>query len=178
MGREAERIVPGKVEFLSSPEQLITLNYLSRSATRFLILLKKEILDPISLEEVKRVASEVDWPSYFRPTSSFAVRAERIGYHDFTSVDVTAAVGEAVVERFLTNTGVRIRANLKNPDVIVRAYVSGNKLILGLDTTGESLHKRGYRVFEHRTALNPIIAYALVRLSGWLNTVKGDSEVP
>ncbi len=173
LGRDAKGVVPGKVEFSAEPEEILRLNYTSRTAIRFLILVSREVLDPISLESVKRVASSVEWSSFFSPTSTFAVRAERVGYHDFTSVEVAATVGEAVVEHF-SSLGTRIRANLRRPDVVIRAYVSGNLLLLGLDTTGESLHRRGYRIFEHRTSLNPVIAYSLVELSGWLGSLSED----
>ncbi len=173
LGVDVRGIVPGKVEFLATPKDILRLNYTSRTAIRFLILVSREILDPINLNSVKKVASSVEWSLLFNPSSTFAVRAERVGYHDFTSVQVAATVGEAIVEHF-SSLGARIKANLKRPDVVIRAYVSGNLLLLGLDTTGESLHKRGYRVFEHRTSLNPVIAYSLVELSGWLDSIHTD----
>ncbi len=173
LGRDARGVVPGKVEFPAEPEEILRLNYTSRTAIRFLILVSREILDPINLESVKRAASSIEWSSFFSPSSTFAVRAERVGYHSFTSVEVAATVGEAVVDHF-SSLGTRIRANLRRPDVVIRAYVSGNLLLLGLDTTGESLHRRGYRVFEHRTSLNPVIAYSLVELSGWLDSLSED----
>ncbi len=173
LGRGVRGVVPGKVEFMATPEEILRLNYTSRTAIRFLILVSKEILDPIDLESLKKAASSVEWSSLFSPSYTFAVRAERVGYHNFTSVNVAAIVGEAVVEHF-SSLGTRIRANLKRPDVVIRAYVSGNIFLLGLDTTGESLHKRGYRVFEHRTSLNPVIAYSLVKLSGWLDSLPSD----
>jgi len=178
IGATPAKVAPGKIEFLASPEDVILMNYMSRTATRFLVVLFRGIIDPMNLENIKKAALEVDWPTLFHYESLFAVRAERTGNHEFTSVEVAATIGEAIVERFLADTGNRIRANLRRPDVLVRAYVTGNLLIIGLDTSGESLHRRGYRIFNHRTSLNPIIAYSLVKLSKWLDTLRKDPEVP
>ena len=77
LGREAKRVVPGKLEFPATPEEIIRLNYSSRSGIRFLVLLDRRVLDPIDLNSIKRAALEVDWSLFLSPESTFAVRAER-----------------------------------------------------------------------------------------------------
>ncbi len=168
-GVNSDLVLPGKLTFRVRPEELIKLNYTSRIAHRFLILLLRGEMSEPSLEEVYEMSREINWSDYFDPTSTFAVRVERHGVHRFTSVEAAATIGKAVVDHFMAQ-GFRIRANLKQPDVIVRGYISGSSLIIGLDTTGRSLHMRGYRKFMHRAPLNPCVASALVRATDWLSS--------
>ncbi len=175
-GINSEIVLPGKLKFSTDPETLLSLNYRSRIAHRFLLLLAKWESERLTLEEVYRVSSEVSWSDYFDPNSTFAVRVDRHGKHDFTSVEVAATVGKAVVDHFMAQ-GSRIRANLREPDVIIRGYVSENLFLLGIDTTGKSLHMRGYRKFMHRAPLNPCLASALVRATGWLRAFKDHNFV-
>jgi len=174
LGFSARPILPGKVLLSSDEEGVVWLNYCSRLAHRFVILLADAEIDPRDLSSVGRAAFQVDWSSWFSPDRTFAVRAVRVGEHSFRSPDVAAEVGAAVVRHFLSSCGRRIRANLRRPDVLIRAYVSGRRMLLGIDTTGESLHRRGYRRYQHRASLSPTIGYALVRLTGWLSDPEGE----
>ncbi len=172
----SKTILPGKLEFTASPETLLALNYRSRIAHRFLILLVSWESPELTLKELYQVSSQVPWSDYFDPTSTFAVRVDRYGEHDFTSVEAAATIGKAVVDHFSAH-GNRIKANLREPDVTIRGYISGNLFLLGIDTTGKSLHMRGYRRFMHRAPLNPCLASALVRATGWLEAFEDHNFV-
>ncbi len=178
IGVSARPAVPGKARFSAEPEKAIELVYGVRSANRILLLVGEGEVDPKDLASIGKVAREVDWCDYFDPDMTFAVRAERAGSHTYRSPDIAAEVGAAVVEHFLERSGERIRANLKSPDVTVRAYVSGSVLLLGIDLVGESLHKRRYRVYQHPASLSPVVAYSLIRLTGWLAEIERDPSSP
>ncbi len=178
IGEAARPAVPGKVRFSAEPEKAVELVYGMRSANRILLLVGEGEVDPSDLASVGGIAGGVEWSDYFDPDMTFAVRAERAGKHAYRSPEIAAEVGAAVVEHFLRRSGERIRANLKSPDVTVRAYVSGGVLLLGVDLVGESLHKRGYRVYQHPASLSPVVAYSLIRLTGWLAEVERDPSSP
>jgi len=158
----------GKVFFKGSVEDCARVNYACKTVNRVFLLLVSESVDGLS--DVERVSASVDYAGYIDRCQSFAVRADRVGVHPFTSLDVAAAVGKAVIESFRSATGVRLKVSLNNPDVEVYALLRDGEFLLGLDTTGESLHRRFYRRGYHRAALSPTVANSMVRLSGWKRT--------
>ncbi|MEM1607414.1 MAG: THUMP domain-containing protein [Candidatus Bathyarchaeia archaeon] len=89
--------------------------------------------------------------------STFRVTCERIGEHEFTSLDVQRVAGQAIVDKYCR------RVNLKDPETIVRVDVAHNLCIVGIQRTRTSLRIRYPRAFQHYSALNPIIAYAMLR---------------
>jgi len=116
-----------------------------------------------SLEEIYERTVAVDFSELFEHGQSFAVRTERIGKHDFTSLEISAKVGRAVLD----STRKRVKVDLKQPDVELLAYLRDSDYFLGVNLTGKSMHARGYRVYDHPAALKTTIAQAMVRLVGW-----------
>jgi 23S rRNA G2445 N2-methylase RlmL len=103
----------------------------------FLLLLSEEVG---GLEDIRRFSASVDYADYIGRGQSFAVRADRVGVHPFTSLDIAASVGQAVIESFQTATGVRLKVDLSNPDVEIYALLRDSEFLLGVNTTGVSLH--------------------------------------
>ncbi|MCS7385944.1 MAG: class I SAM-dependent RNA methyltransferase [archaeon GB-1867-005] len=102
---------------------------------------------------------------YLNPHISFAVRAERLGSHEYTSMDIARIAGKAVKDLFSSGSQSP-PVNLDNPAVIVRVDVVGEVCFVSICTTGDqSLHRRGYRVYDHPAALKPTIAYAMSMMS-------------
>lgn len=92
--------------------------------------------------------------------STFRVTCERVSVHEFTSVDVQRSAGQALVDKY----GRKV--DLKNPETIVRVDVAHNMCIVGIQMTRASLRIRYKRAFHHYSALNPVIAYAMLRIAG------------
>jgi tRNA (guanine6-N2)-methyltransferase len=158
----------GKVFFSGLAEDCARVNYACKTVNRvFLLLLSEEVG---GLEDIRRVSASVDYTDYIGRGQSFAVRADRVGVHPFTSLDIAASVGQAIIESFQTATGVRLKVDLSNPDVEIYALLRDSEFLLGVNTTGESLHRRFYRRGYHRAALSPTVANSMVRLSGWRHT--------
>jgi len=156
----------GKIFFKASEDDIIRLNLASRTIHRVFVLLsrsKAEVLD-----DVYRAARSVDYTEFIGADQAFAVKGERHSKDKpFTSMDMAAVVGRAVIESFRERTGVRLKVNLDNPDVQLYCLIRDSELLIGLDTTGKSLHRRYYRVYHHRAALQPSIAASMLMLSGW-----------
>ena len=166
LGREGWVEHKGLVGVDGGMEEVYVLNLFSRSLYRVYLVLERG--DFRKLEEIYKKVRELRFGDLILPSQAFAVRAERQGEHDFTSQDVARVVGQAIIESFLEERGVRLKVNLEEPDVIFRVEVRDDRFWFGLDTTGEKgLGKRGYRVYEHPAPLKPPIAYTLVRLSEW-----------
>ncbi len=104
---------------------------------------------------------------YISPNSSFAVVTERIGVHEYTSIDISRIVGDAVRKVVEEKYGVKPRVDLRKPETIIHVFVRDNEFFLGISLTGPySMHRRGYRIYDHPAALKPTLAYALLTLSG------------
>jgi len=90
---------------------------------------------------------------------TFRVTCERVGSHEYTSMDVQRVAGQAIVDKYGT------KVNLENPETVVRVDVVHNLCFVGIQLTRSSLRIRYSRVFQHPSALNPVIAYAMLRYS-------------
>ncbi len=164
-GRKPEAVGEGRLLLKGSAKDVLLLNYCSNTLHRVVLLLLREEVE--TLEEVYSSALSVPFEELIAPEQSFAVRAERIGEHEFTSPEIAARIGQAVIDRYRRERGHRLRVNLKEPGVVIRAELSGRLLWLGVDTTGRSLHRRGYRAYLHPAPLKPTAAHALLRLAEW-----------
>ena len=158
----------GRIKFKADEKAIFTLNYCSNSLHRVIILLNYGEFS--TLHEIYEATKEIDFAKFIGEEQTFAVVASRFatqGSHDFTSLDVASQVGQGVIDSFSESTGKRLKVNLKHPDVVISAGVVDNRFWIGIDTTGESLHKRKYRVYQHPAPLKASIAYAMVRISAW-----------
>lgn len=155
----------GRVYLEGTPEDVYRLNLASGCVLRVLVELASTSVE--SLEDVYEVGRGLPYEDYVPADRAFAVRAKRYGEHRFTSMDVADRVGQAVIDRIRSRRGDRLPVDLDEPEVIVRVMLRGERLTVSLDTTGRSLHRRGYRRNRHPAPLNPTVAHALLRLAGW-----------
>lgn len=158
-------IRPGKVFFTAGEHFIYIGNNTLRTVNRVFIELVHTKFE--TLRDIREVAESLSYTEFIRSNATFAVRAERVGVHDFTSIDVGREVGAGVIESYAGETGVKLRVDLRRPDVEVHAFVSDNDLTIGINTTGTSLHRRGYRVYDHPAALKTTLASALLELLGY-----------
>jgi tRNA (guanine6-N2)-methyltransferase len=104
---------------------------------------------------------------FVTPWTPFAVRAERAGEHEYTSLDIARVSGDAVIDAVRSTYGLRPPVDLDYPSIIVSVDVIGSRATVGIDLGGDiSWHRRGYRVYDHPAALKPTLAYAMLWLSG------------
>ncbi|NIR58498.1 MAG: hypothetical protein GWO02_02740 [Gammaproteobacteria bacterium] len=119
------------------------------------------------------------------PEQSLAVAVTRRGDHPFNSEDIARVAGQAILDAYRAERGVRPPVDLDAPDVEFRLEVRDDRFWLGIDTTGRaSLAERGYRRNAHPAALKPPIGYAMVRLAEWrpdeslLDPMCGSATIP
>lgn len=181
-GVEAEPDV-GKVFFEGDLRQAILLNYSSQMLHRVFLLIVRENVE--TLDDIYRVAKNVDYCSLMDRGQSFAVRAERHAKHyPFTSLDIAATIGRAVIDSYREATGVSVRVNLDEPEVELYSLLRDSELLIGLNLTGSSLHRRFYRVFQHKAGLHSAIAAGMLRIAGWrreqslLDPMCGSGTIP
>ncbi|MCD6428678.1 MAG: hypothetical protein J7L12_03575 [Desulfurococcales archaeon] len=153
----------GKVFYEGDLRLMYLSNFMLRTVNRvFVLLLRERFKD---LADIGRLAKSLTYSEFINKDLSFAVRAERHGEHDFTSLDVKRVVGAAIIESYMEEKGHRLKVNLDEPDVEFFVLVRDDEVIIGVNTSGNSLHKRNYRVFNHPAALKTTLAAAMVKLS-------------
>jgi tRNA (guanine6-N2)-methyltransferase len=163
IGARAVETQQGRV-IVDGPETLIPrLNLQVKCSEHVYVVLARESVE--SLEDIYRVTKEAECTILSR-NQSFAVRASRVGSHPFRSQDVAGYVGQAIIDAHLAEDKPRPPVSLNYPRVEFRAWLREDDFILGVNTTGEGLHKRRYRVYRHPAPLNPCIAAAMLRLAG------------
>jgi len=94
-----------------------------------------------------------------KKAKSFRVTSQRIGKHAFTSVQIQKFAGQALVDKY------NKKVDLKNFELNVICDVIGNKCVVGLQLTKDSLHKRFKRVFNHPAAIKAPLAFAMLKLA-------------
>jgi len=146
----------GKVIYEGKEELVYKLNYRAKRIFRVAVILSMgKIAD---LEDTRKFVKDVD----FCINNTFAVRTKRRGKHNFTSMDVNAVVGEEILRKC-----PNAKVNLDEPDLTFLCWVDNDNFIFTLDTTGESLHRRGYRVYQHPAPINPVLASLMLDFAGW-----------
>lgn len=110
------------------------------------------------LEDIYRGILSLEIPEVER-SSSFRVTSTRIGVHEYTSIDIQKAAGQAIVDKY------HKRVDLKGYQVEVIVDVVGRRCWVGVNLTRDPLHKRFMRPFDHKAALKPPLAYAMLRMA-------------
>ncbi len=118
-------------------------------------------------EDVYRAAYELAWPDWFAYSSSIKVRvtAQRC---PLPSLDfLTLRIKDAICDKFVAITGKRPSVDTRTPDIRIDAFIDAQFVTLYLDTSGEPLFKRGYRLNTVEAPLRENLAAGLLRLTGW-----------
>src|SRR5258708_21427158 len=164
---KAVNIEPGRggVNFAGDQPLLYQANLWLRTAIRVLWpILQARVESP---EELYDAVRSVDWARYLTPEHTLAVdcnvRDSRITHSKYAALKTKDAICDQFLERF----GRRPSVDVEQPMVGLNLHIYRDQAVLSLDSSGESLHKRGYRPIQTKAPLNEALAAALVMLSGW-----------
>ena len=118
-------------------------------------------------DEVYETVKSIDWEQYLDCNSTFSVDA--VVYSDvfrhskFVSYRVKDAIADYFNEKYDRRPSVRIN----NPDLVFHIHIAGEECTLAFDSSGESLHRRGYRVETGSAPINEVLAAGMIMLTGW-----------
>ncbi len=163
----AANVEPGRggVHFAGDLALLYQTNLWLRTAIRVLKpILQAHIESPEELYEAVRT---LDWSRFLTPEHTLAVdcnvRDSRITHSKYAALKTK----DAVCDQFLERTGRRPNVDVAEPMVGLNLHIYRDQAVLSLDSSGESLHKRGYRPILTKAPLNEALAAALILLTGW-----------
>ena len=110
---------------------------------------------------------KIKWENYLQSSGTLAVDAT-VHSKEFThSKFVALKTKDAIVDRFREISGERPNVDLRFPDLKINVHIDRNQCTISLDTSGESLHRRGYKTDTNIAPISEVLAAGLVLLSGW-----------
>lgn len=165
----AKNVEPGirMVSFEGSLDILYKANMCCRTALRILKpIYKFTASDPDSLYEMVK---EYDWNRVLSLDKTFSIDTVSNSDEFTHSRYVTYRVKDGIVDWFRDRFGPdsRPRVRLQDADVSINVHISGERVTISLDSSGESLHKRGYRVAQTEAPINEVLAAGIILKSKW-----------
>jgi putative N6-adenine-specific DNA methylase len=152
--------------FKADPETLYNINYNSRLLIR--VLAPLVTFDCHSDKYLHRTAMQIDWSEFISTRETFAINAVTSNTPSLKHSQYAALrVKDAVCDFFRDKTGERPSVDVENPDLGIHLYVRDNRATISIDTSGGSLHKRGYRTARVDAPMAETLAAAVIKLSGW-----------
>lgn len=153
------------VTFYGGRALLYRVNLASRLSLRVLLPLMR--FEASDTDSVYRRVKRYDWSLHLDNKTTFAIDAVVHSPLFKHSQYVLQIVKDAIVDRFREKTNLRPSIHRENPDILINVHISGKWVTLSLDSSGGSLHKRGYRSGHFEAPLNEVLAAGMVMLAGW-----------
>jgi putative N6-adenine-specific DNA methylase len=163
----AMAVVPGRggVAFAGERTLLFRSNLWLRTAIRILVPILEAPVS--SSDELYDAVRSLDWSKYLTTDHTLAVDANVRDSAITHSQYAARRVKDAVCDQFRERTGARPSVDVERPMVGLNLHIYRNAATLSLDSSGDSLHKRGYRPVQTIAPLNEALAAALILRSGW-----------
>ena len=165
LGAQAVKIGVRHVSFVGDKGFMYKANLGLRTAIKILKPIANfKVINEIDL--YKKI-NAIPWEDYLKSNGSLAVGATLNGDTFTHSQYVSLKTKDAIVDRFRDKTGERPNVDLRFPDLKIDIHIDRHFCTVSLDSSGESLHKRGYKVATNIAPINEVLAAGLVMLSGW-----------
>jgi putative N6-adenine-specific DNA methylase len=166
-GIGAENVVLGNrmVSFNGNKRLLYKANFQCRTALRILKIVSE--FKAYNPDDVYDEVKKIKWDSFFSCDRTFAIDAVVYSENFNHSKFVAYKTKDAIVDYFKEKYENRPSVSVKNPDFYINIHISQNDCTISLDSSGESLHKRGYRVTQGEAPLNEILAAGMILKTGW-----------
>ena len=153
------------VSFTGDKALMYRANFALRTAIRILKPIKH--FKAYTADEVYTAIKNMNWDEYLSPDTTFAVDAVVFSKEFRHSKFVAYKVKDAIVDYFREKTGTRPNISITNPDLQLHIHIAEDDCTLSLDSSGESLHRRGYRQEAVEAPLNEVLAAAMILMTGW-----------
>ncbi len=162
------------VSFRGDKSLLYRANLCLRTAIRVLVPIHEATLrmprrakdlkpEDLLYEEVQKI----DWSRYMTADTTFAIDTTVYSETFRNSRYVTYRVKDAIVDYWQEKAGRRPDISVENPDLRINVHIGAERLTVSLDSSGESLHKRGYRVATTEAPISEVLAAGMLLMAGW-----------
>ena len=153
------------VSFTGDKELMYRANFSLHTAIRVIKPIKH--FKAQSADDVYEEVKKIDWSQYLDLKKSFAVDSVVFSDEFRHSKFVSYKVKDAIVDQFREKTGQRPNISVANPDIRLNMHIAEDRCTLSLDSSGESLHRRGYRQESVEAPLNEVLAAGMILMTGW-----------
>lgn len=126
---------------------------------------KAELIKPE--DQIYEIAKRVKWEQYMTKDSTFAIDATVYSESLRNSRFVTYRVKDAIADYWTEKTGKRPNVKTEDPDVRINVHIANETVTMSLDSSGDSLHKRGYRVATTEAPISEVLAAGMLLMAGW-----------
>lgn len=158
------------VSFKGDKALLYRANFALRTAIR--ILLPIASFKAKDTDALYNQLKSLNWSAYMHADTTFAIDATVYSESFRNSRFVTYRVKDAIVDYWQEIASQRPNVQVENPDLLVNVHIANEQVTISLDSSGESLHKRGYRVATTEAPINEVLAAGMLLIAGW----KGQSD--
>ena len=165
LGYDVSEVADGRITFLGDEEALCRANVFLRTAERVLIKIGRFTAE--TYEELFQGTKALPWEEYIPRDGRFWItKAASVKSKLFSPSDIQRIMKKAMVERMKEHYGLE-RFPEDGESFPVRVFLLKDEVTVGLDTTGESLHKRGYRRLTAKAPIAENLAAAMILLTPW-----------
>ena len=165
LGADEVQSLRRAVSFSGDIRMIYRTNYGLRTALRILVPVKT--FKVFKADDLYQQALKIKWEDYFDTDQTFAVQGTVFSDLFNNSMFASLKLKDAVVDRFRRVSNKRPSVNANNPDILINLHLTNDSCTVSLDSSGESLHKRGYRTANHEAPISEVLAAGLLKLSGW-----------
>ncbi len=163
----AESVTPERraVSFIGDKSLMYKANFLLRTALKVLKPIGQFRVD--KKEDLYNHAKIIPWSQYLTLGMTFSIDSTVQSDLFVNSMYASLKVKDAIADYFRESVGKRPSVNPDDPDIRVHIYLMGDHCEISLDSSGDSLHKRGYRMGQGEAPINEVLAAGMIMLSGW-----------
>jgi putative N6-adenine-specific DNA methylase len=165
IGADEVQIGRRSVYFSGDQKLLYKANYCLRTALKILVPIDSYKI--FSADDLYQRGKNFKWEELFGLQQTFAIQSTVFTDLFNNSMFASQKLKDAIVDRFRYKFGERPSVDPKNPDIKINLHISNNYCTISLDSSGESLHKRGYRMDQNEAPMSEVLAAGLIRLSQW-----------
>jgi len=163
----ADDVQPARraVYFSGDLEMIYRANYSLRTALKVLVNIKS--FKVLKVDDLYHQALKIKWEEYFESDKTFAVQSVVFSDLIDNSMFASLRLKDAIVDRFRKVGQKRPSVDTKNPQILINLHIADKACTISLDSSGESLHKRGYRTGRHEAPISEVLAAGMLKLAGW-----------
>lgn len=165
LGAENTRVSKRAVSFSGDKELMYRANYKCRTAISILVPIATFKID--SNDDLYNQSKAINWMEHMDLTTTFAISCNCYSNLFKHSNFPALLLKDAIADYFRDKTGERPNVDTQDPDLDIDLFIAGDTVYVSLDSSGESLFKRGYREGEHPAPINEVLAAGLIKMSKW-----------
>ena len=157
------------IYFDADRETLYRINYTSRLISR--------VLAPLvwfrchTTDQLHKKAMQIKWTDFISPKNTFAIFSNVSNSKIRNSKYAALRLKDGIVDSFREASGERPNIDTRDPDIWLNLHIDNNEALISLDTSGGSLHRRGYRLDAIEAPMQETVAAAIIRYSEWDGSV-------